>query len=100
MVSYSTAKAEALHVTPPRGNMRRTERAVYLTLGAVLSPISIQSFEMGKGYASTQGLYPIAIGYPMVFALFLVALFANISAVERLYAIAKEVRAREKSSNT
>ena len=94
MVSYSTAKSEALHVTPPRGNMRRTERALYLTLGAILSPISIQSYELSASYQS-QGLYPIQIGYPMVFALFLVALFANVSAVQRLSAIAKAVRARE-----
>jgi phosphatidylglycerophosphate synthase len=84
MVSYSTAKAEALQVDPPRGNMRRTERGVYLTLGAVLAPISIQSFELA-------GHYPVSIGYPMVFALCMVALFANVSAVQRLYAIAKAV---------
>jgi CDP-diacylglycerol--glycerol-3-phosphate 3-phosphatidyltransferase len=94
MVSYSTAKAEALHVTPPRGNMRRTERALYLTLGAILSPISIQSYELSASYQS-QGLYPIQIGYPMVFALFLVALFANMSAVQRLAAIAHDVKDRE-----
>ena len=34
MVSYSTTKAEALNVNPPKGSMRRPERAVYLTLGA------------------------------------------------------------------
>ncbi len=93
MVSYSTAKAEALQVTPPRGNMRRTERALYLTLGAILAPISIQSFELNSSYSS-HGLYPIAVGYPMVFSLFLVALFANISAVQRLNAIAKQVGTR------
>ncbi len=84
MVSYSTAKAEALNVVPPRGNMRRTERGLYLTLGAVLAPISIQSFE-------TAGAYPVSIGYPMVFSLCMVALFANASAIQRLYAIAKAV---------
>ncbi len=90
MVSYSTAKAEALQVTPPRGNMRRSERALYLTLGAILSPISIQSFELNAAY-STHALYPVAVGYPMVFALFMVALFGNISAVQRLHSIAKQV---------
>jgi CDP-diacylglycerol--glycerol-3-phosphate 3-phosphatidyltransferase len=94
MVSYSTAKAEALHVTPPRGNMRRSERALYLTLGAILSPISIQTYELGASYQS-RGLYPIQVGYPMVFALFLVAVFANTSAVQRLYAIAVAVKKRE-----
>ena len=33
MVSYSSAKAEALHVPAPKGSMRRPERAVYLTAG-------------------------------------------------------------------
>jgi len=80
MVSYSTAKAEALNVTPPRGNMRRPERALYLTLGAILSPISAQIFPGDQG-----------IGYPMVLSLALVASLANGSAVHRLYAIAKEV---------
>ena len=32
-----TAKAEALHVDPPRGSMRRVERAVYLDAGVVSS---------------------------------------------------------------
>ena len=95
MVSYSTAKAEALQVTPPRGMMRRTERSVYLKMGAVLAPISIQSYEMNANYYSNYGLYPISIGYPMVFALFLVALFANISALQRLVAIADAVKNRK-----
>jgi len=94
MVSYSTAKAEALQVKPPRGSMRRTERAVYLTLGAVLAPISIQSFELNANYPSS-GLYPISIGYPMVFALFIVAVFANGSALIRLRAIANAVKGRK-----
>ena len=95
MVSYSTAKAEALQVVPPRGAMRRTERALYLTLGAVLSPISIQSFEINANYPSTYGLYPVQIGYPMVFALFIVALFSNLSAFHRLSAIATAVKDRK-----
>jgi len=73
MVSYSSAKAEALQVTPPRGAMRRPERALYLTLGAILAPISN--------------------GQSMVFALALVGLFANGSALKRLYVIAQTVKA-------
>lgn len=88
MVSYSTAKAEALHVVPPRGSMRRTERALYLILGALLCPISIPWLEMGN-------FTPVHIGYPMVVALGLVAVLANFSAVERLLAVARAVRARE-----
>src|SRR5579859_4716780 len=40
MVSYSTAKGEALGVTISRGAMRRQERAVYLVIGAGLVPIT------------------------------------------------------------
>lgn len=90
LVSYSTAKAEALQVEPPRGNMRRAERAVYLTLGAAIAPISIPFFE-----ATRQT--PVAIGYPMVVAIGIVALFSNVSAIERLHAIAKAVRIREEA---
>lgn len=35
MISYSSAKAEAMAVTPPKGAMRRHERAAYLVCGAV-----------------------------------------------------------------
>lgn len=88
MVSYSTAKAEALHVDPPKGSMRRPERAVYLILGAALSPVTIPIFENERTWG-------IAIGHPMVFALALVAVMSNLSAIERLYAIAKAMRRRE-----
>jgi CDP-diacylglycerol--glycerol-3-phosphate 3-phosphatidyltransferase len=81
MVSYSTAKAEALQVTPPRGMMRRTERAVYLTLGAVLTPV----VQWGTGSP---------VPWPMISALILVAIFSNYSAVQRLAAIAASVKGR------
>ena len=88
MVSYSTAKAEALHVDPPKGSMRRPERALYLILGAALSPVTIPIFENERTWG-------IAIGHPMVFAVALVGVMANLSAIERLYAIAKAMRRRE-----
>jgi phosphatidylglycerophosphate synthase len=88
MVSYSSAKAEALHVDPPKGSMRRPERAFYLTLGAVLSPITISQYEYVRDY-------PISIGFPMVVALGIIAVLANASAIERMAAIAKEMRRRE-----
>ncbi|MBC7386674.1 MAG: CDP-alcohol phosphatidyltransferase family protein [Cryobacterium sp.] len=88
MVSYSSAKAEALNVDPPKGSMRRPERAVYLTLGAILSPITIAEYEYVRDY-------PIAIGFPMVIALGMIAVLANASAIERMAAIAKEMRKRE-----
>jgi CDP-diacylglycerol---glycerol-3-phosphate 3-phosphatidyltransferase len=39
MVSYASAKAEAMQVTPPRGLMRRHERAVYLIVGIGLTSL-------------------------------------------------------------
>lgn len=88
MVSYSTAKAEALHIAPPPGIMRRPERAFYLILGAALSPIPIPSLNLLFPY-------PFAVGYPLVFALFFVAVLANIAAIERLWTIGREMRERE-----
>jgi CDP-diacylglycerol--glycerol-3-phosphate 3-phosphatidyltransferase len=88
MVSYSSAKAEAMNVSPPKGAMRRPERAVYLTLGALFSPITIPMFEVVRPYG-------IAIGHPMVMALAMVALLSNVSAIERMWAIARAIRVRE-----
>jgi len=88
MVSYSTAKAEALHIPPPPGIMRRHERAFYLILGAALSPIPVPSFE---AYFAL----PMPIGMPMVIAVTVVAILSNIAAIERLYTIAHAVRVRE-----
>ena len=91
MVSYSTAKAEALQISPPKGSMRRPERALYLTLGAVLSPVTIPWWENTREFG-------IPIGHPMVVSLCLVAVLANASSIERLWAIAKMVRVREKEA--
>ncbi len=93
MVSYSTAKAEALHIDPPKGRMRRPERALYLTLGAALSPITIPWFETYREFS-------IPIGHPMVMALCLVAVVANVSAIERMWAIAKVLRQNEKKGRS
>jgi CDP-diacylglycerol--glycerol-3-phosphate 3-phosphatidyltransferase len=88
MVSYSTAKAEALRVVPPPGAMRRPERAVYLVIGASLSAVSIPLIEIPRN------MLP-AVGIPMVVALALVALVSNVSAALRFKAIAKAIRARD-----
>ncbi len=88
MVSYSTAKAEALQIEPPKGSMRRPERALYLILGAALSPITIPLWETYREFS-------IPIGHPMVMALCLVAVVANVSSIERFWAIARSVRIRE-----
>ena len=87
MVSYSTTKAEALNLEPPKGSMRRPERAVYLISGAALSTVTIPLLEVNRGFS---------VGYPMVMALLLVAIVANVSSIARFWSIAKAVRCREK----
>jgi phosphatidylglycerophosphate synthase len=88
MVSYSSAKAEALHVDPPKGSMRRPERALYLLLGCAFAPVTIPWLERVREF-------PIAIAHPVIVALGLIGVLSNVSAVERFWAIAKQVRARE-----
>ena len=91
MVSYGTAKAEALHVVAPRGAMRRAERALYLVLGLVLAPIAAL-------FVSRAGL-PAWVGTaPIVIALALVGVVANVSAARRLAAIARAVSSRRRGS--
>jgi CDP-diacylglycerol--glycerol-3-phosphate 3-phosphatidyltransferase len=88
MVSYSTAKAEALGVEPPRGAMRRQERAAYFVLGAALVPLAAA--------ASARWSLPAWVGrLPLLGVLGLVAVVGNVSAVERLRTIAAAVRERD-----
>jgi phosphatidylglycerophosphate synthase len=82
MVSYASAKAEALQVTPPRGLMRRHERSTYLIAGIGLTPLV--------------GPALVAHGLPYVttclIALGAVALFGNLAAVLRLVRIGRALR--------
>jgi CDP-diacylglycerol--glycerol-3-phosphate 3-phosphatidyltransferase len=82
MVSYASAKAEALQVAPPRGLMRRHERATYLIAGIGLTPLV--------------GPALVAHGLPYVttclIALGAVALFGNLAAVLRLVRIGRALR--------
>ncbi|HTR51396.1 MAG TPA: CDP-alcohol phosphatidyltransferase family protein [Kofleriaceae bacterium] len=73
MVSYASAKAEALQVEPPRGLMRRHERAVYLITGVA--------------FASLFGL-PILV----TAALAIVAVVGNVAAILRLVRIGRALR--------
>jgi CDP-diacylglycerol---glycerol-3-phosphate 3-phosphatidyltransferase len=84
MVSYSTAKAEALSVPPPRGSMRRAERAVYLNAGAALVPVA-------------HTVLPSHANAPIVAALFFVAVASNASAALRLDRIAGLVSERDRA---
>lgn len=74
LVSYSQAKAEAMHVDIPKGWMRRPERAAYLGGGAFLSPIVTVWLEAGD---------PMPMHYPLLCAVLLVAIFANATAIRR-----------------
>jgi CDP-diacylglycerol--glycerol-3-phosphate 3-phosphatidyltransferase len=88
MVSYSTAKAEAMHVEPPRGAMRRHERSTYLISGAVLSSIFSHWLEPFRPLPELQA--PLMFG-----ALAIVAVAGNVSAVRRLALTARALRARD-----
>lgn len=90
MVSYSTAKAEALRIDPPRGAMRRPERAFYMLIGAALSPAFSAIMPL------SQNLPPVIYAeLPLLAALALVGVVANFSAVNRLRAVALKIRQRE-----
>jgi phosphatidylglycerophosphate synthase len=85
MVSYSTAKAEALQVPPPRGAMRRQERAVYLVVGVALVPIV-------AAVCARAGLPALIARLPLLGVLALVAVVGNASAIRRLRITAEAVR--------
>jgi CDP-diacylglycerol--glycerol-3-phosphate 3-phosphatidyltransferase len=71
MVSYVRARAEALGFQCKVGIMQRPERVVYIGFGAIFSFIPIGPFEHAT----------------LVFAIALIAFFANVTAVQRLYHI-------------
>jgi hypothetical protein len=89
MVSYTTAKAEAMSVPPPRGSMRRAERAVYLLVGAGLTAYTRVAFAGFPSHALRE--------LPILVALSLVSVVTNVSAVQRFGAIAAALRARRGS---
>jgi CDP-diacylglycerol--glycerol-3-phosphate 3-phosphatidyltransferase len=81
MVSYGSAKAEALGVAVPRGIMRRAERAFFLAAGVTMVPIAgaaVRFFALPTWIETS----------PVVAALAVVAIVANASAAMRLRAIA------------
>jgi len=91
MVSYGTAKAEALGVESPRGAMRRVERAVYLDAGVVFAPIA-------GALVTRYGLAAWITHLPILLALALVGGVGNVSAVRRLLAVARAVAVRDAAS--
>jgi CDP-diacylglycerol--glycerol-3-phosphate 3-phosphatidyltransferase len=90
LVSYATAKAEALGVPPPKGAMRRAERAVYLIHGCAFTPVA------GLFWPSITGDLQLRLSreFPIEAAIFVVALVTNVSSVRRFIRIADSLRAR------
>lgn len=76
MVSYTRAKAEALGVECKVGTMQRPERVVMLGLGGLLIPV----FDL---------IAPEWRYAPLLLALALIAVLANITALERIYSVYK-----------
>lgn len=81
LVTYSTAKADALGIEPPRGWMKRSDRLTVLILGAALSPLSLHWFEAASP--------PYA--WPMLGGLGIIAVLANFSAIIRFSTLARQV---------
>lgn len=86
MISYASAKADAFKIAAPRGIMRRHERSAYLLGGAMLSSWTIRHLEHGLPADAPRGI-------PLLLAISVVAVLANVSAVQRMIAIAAASRA-------
>jgi phosphatidylglycerophosphate synthase len=82
-LSYATAKAEALHVAPPRGVMRRSQRALCLIAGAGLSSL------LGAWLVERWSLPATA---PELVGLAVVATVGNAAGVVRLVRIGRALR--------
>ncbi len=91
-VSYATAKAEAMHVQAPRGAMRRAERCVYLTAGAALTSLWQPLSDLVPSLAPAWAPFRLHPEWPSLAALILVAVVANVSAVQRLRVVAQSLR--------
>jgi phosphatidylglycerophosphate synthase len=83
MISYASAKAEALQATTPRGLMRRHERAVYLITAAGLNPL------LGPMIHDRWPALPASTVF--VAGLAVVALIGNISAIQRFVRISRSI---------
>jgi CDP-diacylglycerol--glycerol-3-phosphate 3-phosphatidyltransferase len=85
MISYTSAKAEALQVTVPRGLMRRHERATYLTMASGLTPLLGPAIHARWPALPTTALF--------VLGLAIVGAVGNLSALQRLVRIHRRVHA-------
>jgi phosphatidylglycerophosphate synthase len=88
MVSYASSVLRELRVSGHRGAMRRAERVVYVLGGALLVPVVATATPDSGRYVHLS---------PLMFALGVIAVVANGSAVMRLLAAAKAVSAADVS---
>lgn len=82
LVTYSTAKAEALKLEPPRGSMKRSDRLTLLVVGSLLTPVS-------QRWLESSGTWP---AWPALGAITAIAIFANLSAIARFAALSRSAR--------
>jgi phosphatidylglycerophosphate synthase len=87
LVSYATAKAEALQIDVPGGQMRRPERATYLLLGAAMMPISMTYIE--------PRFFGTVVGLPMALVVGFVGLVSISSSMRRFAAMIDALHARD-----
>ncbi len=85
MVSYARAKGEAMGVQARMGLMQRHERAAYLCLSTVLSPLLARWWEPEAAHPR----YPLVLA-----ALALIAVLANATAIQRTAFVRSELRKR------
>jgi CDP-diacylglycerol--glycerol-3-phosphate 3-phosphatidyltransferase len=83
MISYASAKAEALQVATPRGLMRRHERAVYLILTAGLTPVFGPALS-----AEWPSLPPTSV---FLLGLAIVGAIGNVAAIQRMVRIRRAI---------
>src|SRR5262249_15338261 len=88
LVTYSTAKAEALHLAPPRGLMKRSDRMACLVVGSVLSPVLDR---WTGGLWADRDWHP----WPLLVAIAAIAVFGNLSAIARFAFLSNSARSRK-----
>ncbi len=84
MISYATAKAEAMQVTPPRGLMRRHERAFFLIFSCALTSL--------LGDALHERVPDLPDHSFMIAGLAMVAVVGNVAAIQRLVRVGRALK--------